>query len=120
MGVENTYSLKLNGAPYVVGGIAILGDAIGNSLSAKSGSRVDIHTAPFYKNEMGKSFGIHKAMDMAGSAIGIFLAYLLLKKLLLFLVVISFVPYFFLFSITSSLVKPVYIFFLLERIYDFF
>ncbi|MCL9820889.1 hypothetical protein NCR96_03920 [Helicobacter sp. 14348-15] len=54
MGVENTYSLKLNGAPYVVGGIAILGDAIGNSLSAKSGSRVDIHTAPFYKNEMGK------------------------------------------------------------------
>ncbi len=33
------------------------------------------------KNEMGKSFGIHKAMDMAGSAIGIFLAYLLLKKL---------------------------------------
>lgn len=33
------------------------------------------------KNQMGKSFGIHKAMDMAGSAIGIFLAYLLLKNL---------------------------------------
>ena len=33
------------------------------------------------KNEMGKSFGIHKALDMAGSAIGIFLAYLLLKRL---------------------------------------
>ena len=33
------------------------------------------------KNEMGKSFGIHKALDMAGSAIGIFLAFILLKKL---------------------------------------
>lgn len=33
------------------------------------------------KNEMGKSFGIHKALDMAGSAIGILLAYLLLRKL---------------------------------------
>lgn len=32
-------------------------------------------------NAMGKSFGIHKALDMAGSAIGILLAYLLLKKL---------------------------------------
>ena len=33
------------------------------------------------KNEMGKSFGVHKALDMAGSAIGILLAYMLLKKL---------------------------------------
>lgn len=33
------------------------------------------------KNEMGKSFGIHKALDMAGSAIGILLAFLLLKNL---------------------------------------
>lgn len=33
------------------------------------------------KNQMGKSFGIHKALDMAGSAIGILLAYMLLRKL---------------------------------------
>ena len=33
------------------------------------------------KNEMGKSFGIHKALDMAGSAIGILLAFLLLRTL---------------------------------------
>lgn len=31
------------------------------------------------KNKMGKAFGIHKALDMAGSAIGIFIAYLLIK-----------------------------------------
>ena len=29
------------------------------------------------KNQMGKAFGIHKALDMAGSAIGILLSYLL-------------------------------------------
>jgi MFS family permease len=32
------------------------------------------------KNHMGKSYGIHKALDMAGSAIGIFISYLLLKN----------------------------------------
>ena len=32
------------------------------------------------KNHMGKSFGIHKALDMAGSAVGIFASYLLLKN----------------------------------------
>ncbi len=31
------------------------------------------------KNSMGKSFGVHKALDMAGSALGILAAYLLLK-----------------------------------------
>jgi MFS family permease len=33
------------------------------------------------ENAMGKSFGIHKALDMAGSAIGILLSYLLLRNL---------------------------------------
>ena len=32
------------------------------------------------KNHMGKAYGIHKALDMAGSAIGIFISYLLLKN----------------------------------------
>ena len=30
------------------------------------------------QNQLGKAFGLHKALDMAGSALGIFLAYLLL------------------------------------------
>lgn len=33
------------------------------------------------KNSMGKAFGIHKMLDMAGSAIGILLAYLLMKHI---------------------------------------
>lgn len=33
------------------------------------------------KEHMGKAFGIHKALDMAGSAIGILLAFLLLKNI---------------------------------------
>lgn len=32
-------------------------------------------------SQMGKAFGIHKALDMAGSAIGILIAYLLLKNM---------------------------------------
>lgn len=32
------------------------------------------------KSNMGKAFGIHKALDMAGSAIGIFVAYMLLAR----------------------------------------
>ncbi|MEG1448559.1 MAG: MFS transporter [Oscillospiraceae bacterium] len=32
------------------------------------------------KNSMGKAFGIHKALDMAGAAIGIFITYVLLEK----------------------------------------
>ncbi len=33
------------------------------------------------KAQMGKAFGIHKALDMAGSAIGILLAFVLLKRI---------------------------------------
>ena len=33
------------------------------------------------KQSMGKAFGIHKMLDMAGSAVGILLAFLLMKIL---------------------------------------
>ena len=33
------------------------------------------------KAQMGKAFGVHKALDMAGSAIGILLAFVLLKRI---------------------------------------
>lgn len=33
------------------------------------------------QTEMGKAFGIHKALDMAGSAVGILLSFLLLKQI---------------------------------------
>ena len=33
------------------------------------------------ENNLGKAFGIHKALDMAGSAIGIFISFLLLENL---------------------------------------
>lgn len=54
MGVENIYNLKLNGAAYAIGGLAIFGDAIGNSLLAQKGSKVDIHTASFYRDMVGE------------------------------------------------------------------
>lgn len=33
------------------------------------------------KQSMGKAFGIHKMLDMAGSAVGILLAFLLMKNI---------------------------------------
>lgn len=53
MGVLDTYSLRLNGAPYMVGGIAILGDSVGNVLRANQGSKVDIHTTPYGNTATG-------------------------------------------------------------------
>ena len=53
MGVEDTYTLQLNGAPYLVGGVSILGDSINNTLMTNFGSKVDIHTTPYRQNEIG-------------------------------------------------------------------
>lgn len=39
MGVENTYDLALNGAPYLIGAIATYGDSINNSLNIEAGSK---------------------------------------------------------------------------------
>lgn len=41
MGVENTYDLALNGAPYLIGAIATYGDSTNNSLNIEAGSSVE-------------------------------------------------------------------------------
>lgn len=68
----------------------ILAGSWGGVLGARVIDRVGkgIRTAPrdvmvcdsAYGNNLGKAFGVHKALDMAGSAIGIFISYLLLEK----------------------------------------
>ena len=62
----------------------------GGNLGARVSDRVGkgIRTAPrdvmvcdsADGNNLGKAFGVHKALDMAGSAVGIFLSYLLLQN----------------------------------------
>ena len=68
----------------------ILAGSWGGVLGARVIDRVGkgIRTAPrdvmvcdsADENNLGKAFGVHKALDMAGSAIGIFISYLLLEK----------------------------------------
>lgn len=64
------------------------------------------------KNEMGKAFGIHKALDMAGSALGIILSYFLLKSM-----VGKTVDYKFIFAISAipSVVALFMFFFIKEK-----
>jgi len=69
----------------------ILANSWGGILGARVIDRVGkgIRTAPrdvmvcesAVKGQAGKAFGIHKALDMAGSAIGILIAYVLLKNM---------------------------------------
>lgn len=68
----------------------ILASSWGGILTARVIDRVGkgVRTAPrdvlvsesADKSHMGKAFGIHKALDMAGSALGIFVSYMLLAR----------------------------------------
>lgn len=64
------------------------------------------------KNEMGKAFGVHKALDMAGSALGILFAYFLLKNM-----VGSTADYKFIFAISAipSVIALFMFFFIKEK-----
>ncbi|MCW1359735.1 hypothetical protein [Campylobacter sp. CCS1377] len=47
MGVENTYALPLNGAPYVVGGISLAGEVHNNKVIFQKDSAIDFHASKF-------------------------------------------------------------------------
>lgn len=54
-------------------------DCIGKGLRTSPRNVIVSESSP--KDSIGESFGIHKALDMTGSAIGIFITYLLLANL---------------------------------------
>ncbi|WP_139471213.1 hypothetical protein [Campylobacter armoricus] len=55
MGVENTYTLPLNGAPYVVGAFGIDANTNNNSVILNKGVKIDFHTTPYRQSLMGKN-----------------------------------------------------------------
>lgn len=55
MGVENTYDLALNGAPYLIGAIATYGDSTNNSLNIEAGSSVEFFTSLPKKDKNGNN-----------------------------------------------------------------
>ncbi|CAM2873227.1 hypothetical protein [Helicobacter burdigaliensis] len=54
MGVEDTYTLTLNGAPYLSGGVSLKGSAINNKVSFKKGAKLDFHAAPYKLDKNNK------------------------------------------------------------------
>lgn len=63
------------------------------------------------KKQLGKAFGIHKSLDMAGSAVGILISFLLIKK------AVDFVDYktLFAFSIIPAALGLLMFFFIIEK-----
>lgn len=55
MGVENTYDLALNGAPYLIGAIATYEDSTNNSLNIEAGSSVEFFTSLPKKDKNGNN-----------------------------------------------------------------
>jgi len=65
------------GSVFGVAGLRVL-DRVGKGL--REGPRDAIISLSVKKEELGKSFGYHRAMDTAGALVGPFIAYLLLRK----------------------------------------
>lgn len=54
MGAEDTYTLTLNGAPYLSGGVSLKGSAIDNKVSFIEGAKLDFHAAPYKLDKNNK------------------------------------------------------------------
>lgn len=55
MGVENTYTLPLNGAPYLTGAFGIDSDVNHNTVILEKNSKIDYHTTPYKQGNIGES-----------------------------------------------------------------
>ncbi|HFZ5204518.1 TPA: hypothetical protein ACIK0Q_001625 [Campylobacter jejuni] len=51
MGVENTYTLPLNGAPYIVGANVVQGEANSNQVILEKNSKVDAHSSQYINDK---------------------------------------------------------------------
>ncbi|EFP0948208.1 TPA: hypothetical protein R2P05_000991 [Campylobacter jejuni] len=51
MGVENIYTLPLNGAPYISGSVAFDGEAKDNKLILESNTKIDLHNSQYFSDE---------------------------------------------------------------------
>lgn len=67
MGVENTYDLTLNGAPYLIGAIATYGDSTNNNLNIESGSSVEFFTSLPKKDKNGNNIFDKRITHLVGN-----------------------------------------------------
>ncbi|WP_257402391.1 hypothetical protein CLC19175_01566 [Campylobacter lari subsp. concheus] len=69
MGVENTYTLPLNGAPYIVGAFGIDANANNNSVILNKGVRIDFHTTPYKQSSLGANIFDERMTHIVGAMV---------------------------------------------------
>ncbi|AJC86907.1 hypothetical protein [Campylobacter sp. RM16704] len=67
MGVENTYTLPLNGAPYVVGAFGIDANVNYNSVILNKGAKLDFHATPYKQNILGDNVFDERMTHIVGA-----------------------------------------------------
>ncbi|QKF58100.1 hypothetical protein [Campylobacter ornithocola] len=67
MGVENTYTLVLNGAPYVVGAFGVDANTNNNSVILNKGVKIDFHTTPYRQGALGESIFDERMTHILGA-----------------------------------------------------
>ncbi|EAJ3278717.1 hypothetical protein C7M94_04340 [Campylobacter jejuni] len=67
MGVENIYTLPLNGVPYISGSVAFDGEAKDNKLILESNTKIDLHNSQYFSDEEGKDIYDERITRLMGA-----------------------------------------------------
>ncbi|EGK8127410.1 hypothetical protein IO380_000648 [Campylobacter lari] len=67
MGVENTYTLPLNGAPYILGAFGVDANTNNNTVILNSGSKIDFHTTPYKQSTLGDNIFDERMTHVVGA-----------------------------------------------------
>ncbi|MCV3474416.1 hypothetical protein L8X33_08600, partial [Campylobacter sp. CNRCH_2014_2849] len=67
MGVENTYTLPLNGAPYILGAFGIDANTNNNTVILNKGVKIDFHTTPYKQSTLGDNIFDERMTHVVGA-----------------------------------------------------
>ncbi|WP_229238846.1 hypothetical protein, partial [Campylobacter volucris] len=67
MGVENTYTLPLNGAPYILGAFGIDANTNNNTVILNKGAKIDFHTTPYKQSIFGDNIFDERMTHILGA-----------------------------------------------------
>ncbi|HED8746325.1 TPA: hypothetical protein R6Q84_000952 [Campylobacter jejuni] len=67
MGVENIYTLPLNGVPYISGSVAFDDETKDNKLILESNTKIDLHNSQYFSDEEGKDIYDERITRLMGA-----------------------------------------------------
>ncbi|EAK9888849.1 hypothetical protein AAH48_01465 [Campylobacter lari] len=67
MGVENTYTLPLNGAPYILGAFGVDANTNNNTVILNKGVKIDFHTTPYRQSALGDNIFDERMTHVVGA-----------------------------------------------------